>query len=185
MKKLAILAASAVLALSGCVHVISEESRNLVDPSIAFGNLRNAPDSYAGKYVMLGGAIAGVKNSKELAELEVVQANLDGSGYPDITDHRSGGRFLAITPYFLDPMVYKTGRGVTIVGEVKGKKVKPFDKTEYTYPVVMIREVRVFTREELLRNFYNYPPPYYYDPFWYPYPYFRYYPYWRHHPYWW
>jgi outer membrane lipoprotein len=185
MKKLALMVVSMLLTLSGCIHVISDESRNLVDPSISFGNLRQAPDSFAGKYVMFGGFIAGVKNAKDLSELEVVQANLDGSGYPDITDHYSGGRFLATTPAFLDPMVYRKERGVTIVGEVKGTKVMPLGKIEYTYPVVLIREIRVFTKAELLRNFYDYPPGYYYDPFWYPYPFWRYYPYWGRYPYWW
>lgn len=178
MKKLLLLC-TAFLFLAGCAHVISEESRNLVDPTIQFPNLRANPDSYAGKYVMLGGTIAGVQNSKDGSQLEVVQSPLESDDLPEEASHSSGGRFLATTSRFLDPIVYKMGRRVTVVGQVQGKKTLPIDKIEYTYPIIAIREIHVWRKSEIEQP--QYPPPgYYYDPFWFGGP-----PYywWYRHPY--
>jgi outer membrane lipoprotein len=164
---------SSFLLVTGCAHVISEESRNLVDPTIHFQNLRTDPDSYVGKYVMLGGVIAGVQNRKDGSQLEVVQSPLESDDLPEEVSHSSGGRFLATTSRFLDPIVYKAGRRVTMVGQVQGKKTLPIDQIEYTYPIISIREIHVWSKSDLQQP--QYPPPgYYYDPFWFwgpPYPY--------------
>jgi outer membrane lipoprotein len=172
VKKIVLLCASFLL-FAGCAHVISEESRNLVDPTIHFQSLLANPDAFVGKYVMLGGTIAGVQNSKESSQLEVVQSPLDSDEMPEAASHSSGGRFLATASRFLDPMVYKMGRRVTVVGQVEGKKTLPIDQVEYAYPIITIREIYVWSKSELEQP--QYPPPgYYYDPFWF-----------GGHPYWW
>lgn len=154
------------LFLAGCAHVMSDESLKLVDRRITFEDLRREPDSYIGKYVLLGGTIAGVKNAKDGGEMEVLQAPLDYSGLPEET-HYSGGRFIVVTTKFLDPLVYKSGRKVTVVGEVKGTKTRMIDEVSYTYPVVAEVEIRLMEKYESDRYYY-YPPyyPYYYDPYW-------------------
>jgi outer membrane lipoprotein len=177
MRSLMLIAAT-VLIFSGCAHVISEDSRSLVDPTITFSRLRAAPDSFVGKYVMLGGVVAGVRNEKDGSRLEVVQTPLESDDLPEEASHASGGRFLAVTSAFLDPLVYKTGRRVTLVGQVQGKQTLPIEQTEYTYPVLSLREIHVWKKSEI--NPPDYPPPgYYYDPFWWGPPY----PWWYRHPY--
>ena len=163
-----IVLGAALMVLSGCAHVISEESRRQVDPTIVFGNLREAPDRYLGKQVMLGGIIAAARNNREGGQLEVVQFDLDRLGVPQVS-WGSAGRFLATSPLFLDPVVFMQGRLVTLVGEVKGKMTRPLDEVEYTYPIVAIREIHVVNspEQEMMRS---YPPPsYYYDPYQYGY----------------
>jgi outer membrane lipoprotein len=153
-----------LLVLSGCAHVISEESRKLVDPTLTFGRLRETPDAFSGKYAMLGGIIAGVKNGKEGGQLEIVQFDLDSSDMPENV-YNSGGRFLVTSPAFLDAMVYKVGRLVTVVGEVKGTRTRPLDSVDYTYPVVSLREIHIWKGYEPDSG-YAYPPPApYYDPY--------------------
>lgn len=175
--KCLMMIAAAFLLLSGCAHVISEDSRSLVDPAITFSSLRAAPDSFVGKYVMLGGVLAGVRNDKDGSRLEVVQTPLESDDLPEEASHASGGRFLAVTTAFLDPLVYKTGRRVTLVGQVQGKQALPIDQTDYIYPVLTIREIHVWKKSEI--NPPDYPPPgYYYDPFWWGPPY----PWWYRHP---
>ena len=166
MKRLALLAVS-VLMLSGCASVISEQSRKLVDPNIQFGQLREKPDAYVGKYVMVGGRIVTVKNTKEGGVLEVVQFHLDSSGMPQATD-QTGGRFLATSTDFLDNAVFKPGRLITLVGEVKGKKTMPLDQIEYTYPVIAMREYYLWTETDYDRDYF-YPPLPYYDPYYFGY----------------
>ena len=169
MKKLLLMSLLALVTLSGCAHVISEEARRLVDPAVTFTKLRENPDASIGKYVMLGGVIAGAKNTKEGGVLEVVQVDLECDGIPEET-FRTGGRFLATTPSFLDIMVYKTGRLVTIVGEVKGKKTFPLDEIDYSYPVISIREIHVWKTNESEQGYpYPTPGPYLYDPYYYGY----------------
>jgi len=176
-----LLAAALLLLLSGCAHVISEESRALVDPAITFSALRAAPDTYRGRYVLLGGVVAGVQNEKEGSRLEVVQTPLDSDELPEEASHSSGGRFLALSSAFLDPLVYKQGRRVTLVGQVQGKRELPIDQVQYTYPVVVIREIHVWKKSEIEQPYYP-PPGYYYDPFLLPPPYAH--PWWYRRPYW-
>lgn len=169
MKKLIVLMLLAFTALAGCAHVISDESRRLVDPTLSFARLREDPDSHIGRYVMLGGMIAGVKNAREGSQLEAVQVRLDDSGTPE-DSFRSEGRFIATSDKFLDSMIFKPGRLITVVGEVKGKKIMPLDEVEYTYPVVAIREIHIWKDYDYERGYpYASPYPYYYyDPFYWP-----------------
>ncbi len=163
--------------LAGCAHVMSEDSMKLVDRHISFEELRKAPESYVGRYVLFGGTIAGVKNTKGGAELEVLQTPLGSTGTPEETQD-SGGRFIVSSHRFLDPLVYRNGRRVSVVGEVKGKKLRMIDEVEYVYP--FLAEVEMHLWESLQEERRHYPPPYYYDPFWDPWwPYRRpFYPYW-------
>lgn len=149
MRMLVILAAT-ILALAGCAHVVSDQSLRLVDRRVTFAELREDPDRYVGRYLLLGGGIAGVRNTSEGGELEVVQFKTDESG--EITDTAaSGGRFLAASRGFLDPEVYKTGLLVTLVGEVRGKKTMLLGEVEYVYPVLAIREIHLWKPEDLPR----------------------------------
>lgn len=166
MKKLIVLMLLTLAALAGCAHVISDESRRLVDPALTYGRLKEDPDAQVGRYVMLGGMIAGVKNAREGGQIEVVQVRLDDSGTPE-DPYYSEGRFLATTDKFLDSLIFKPGRLVTIVGEVKGKKTLPLDEVDYTYPVIAVREIHIWKNYDTERG-YQYPPPYYYyDPYYY------------------
>lgn len=159
-----IMPALVLLLITGCARVFSEESNRLVDPSVTFDRLHKEPGLFVGKFVKLGGTIVGTKNTKEGSEVEIVQFKLGIDDTPDETS-ASGGRFLAVTPEFLDGMIYKTGRPVALIGEMKGLKTQPLGETEYTYPVIAIKEIHVWKNSDL----YQYPPPYYYDPFLYPY----------------
>lgn len=157
-------------ALSGCAQVISEQGRRLVDPAVTFGKLKQHPDEFIGKYVVLGGIVAAARNAKEGGELEVVQVPLDSDDIP-LNTLSTGGRFLATSSQFLDAMIYKPGRLVTILGEVKGKQVRPLDEVDYTYPVVAIREIHVWKSPEAEKGFpYPAPGPFYnYEPYYYGY----------------
>ncbi len=164
------------LLLTGCAHVFSQQAESLVDPTVSFDQLKRNPAAYAGKYVKLGGTIVQTKNTKEGSQVEIVQFMLDSGDIPDDTS-RSGGRFLAITPDFLDTMIYKAERPVAIIGVVKGEKTLPLGETEYTYPLVSIVEIHVWKEPIVSQYPPPYPPYYYpglYDGWWYGLPYWRY-----------
>jgi outer membrane lipoprotein len=168
MKPLLLLFISFVL--SGCAHVISDEGLRLVDRSISFRTVRENPTHYIGKYIVAGGTIAAVRNSKEGAELEVVQLNLDRTGMPE-DNIRSDGRFIAISPDFLDSMIYSNGKMVTILGEISGQKTKKLEERDYSYPVLTIKEIHLWRSFDQERGYpYPIPAPYgFYDPYYYNY----------------
>ena len=142
MKRLLFLILTLLL-MAGCARVISESSMQLVDRNVTYGMLHENPDTYVGKYVLLGGTIAGVKNTTEGASLEVIQYELDFAQTPKVSG-QSGGRFLATTDAFLDPYIYKTGLKVTIAGKVLGKQIRPHDGEQYVYPVIAVKEMYLY-----------------------------------------
>ena len=162
-----LLSVLALFLIAGCGHVFSESARREVDKSITFGELKSDPKLFIGKYVKLGGEIAGLKNTEEGSQLQVVQFKLGSDDIPDESS-ASGGRFLAITPEYLDSMIYKTGRLVAIIGQVRGSKTLPLDEMQYTYPLISIVEIHVWKKSEV----YYYAPPYTYYPFVYPWPWY-------------
>lgn len=167
MKYFRYFIALAFFLCAGCAtHVISDESLRLVDRSLSFDQLKENPDRYVGSYALLGGVIASVSNNKQMGQLEIVQFQLDRDNMP-VESYRSGGRFLSQTDGFLDPYVYKTGRLVTIVGEVKGHKTMRLDQVEYDYPIIAVREIHLWRPVEV--RYYPYPYPYYNDYWWPPY----------------
>ena len=136
------------LLVTACAHKgVSKETLRLADRSITYQALREKPEQLAGTYVHLGGTIAGVKNSDSGGELEIVELPLDRSGKPGERSS-SGGRFLARDNRFLDPMVYRPGLTVSLVGEVQGQKTAVLDNVQYRYPVVLIKELYVWKPED-------------------------------------
>jgi outer membrane lipoprotein len=138
-----------MLFLSGCAHVMSEANLKLVDQSISFSDLKANPEALVGKTVLVGGIIAGVNSSGDVAMLEVTQLELFKNEVPN-EESRSGGRFLAISTELIDPVIYRPGKLVTIIGEVKGKKIQKIDGADYPYPLIAVKELRLFRPSEPL-----------------------------------
>jgi outer membrane lipoprotein len=89
----------------------------------------------------------------------------------------SQGRFVATKKEFLDPATLPAGTFVTITGAVAGTVILPLDETDYTYPVVEIKNLRVWLKEEEPPRIRPYigPGPYwgpYWSPYWRPWPYY-------------
>jgi len=146
--------------MSGCTHYISADSLQLVNQTIPFSAVKQNPDNYIDSYLLVGGEIAKVTNSKEGGEIEVVQVTVGNNGRPLGDIRNSEGRFLAQIGYFVDPVIYKEGMIVTVVGQVKGKKVQPLDSVSYTYPLLAVRELHLWQPNELQQS---YPPYTYYS----------------------
>lgn len=136
-----------VALISGCAPVISKQSLKLVDKKATFEEVKLNPQGNIGKNLLLGGYIARVANTKQGGELEVVQTDMDGDHRPQDTTG-SLGRFLARTDKFMDPMVYRVGLPVTLVGEMTGIETKTLFQVEYNYPVVKVKELHLWKEEE-------------------------------------
>jgi outer membrane lipoprotein len=134
------------LFFQGCTYAVSPAMVEKADKKITFEKLRADPDLYKGKLVIIGGTIDQVTNLKQGTLLEVVQKPLDYWGKPKRTD-RSGGRFLVLHPRYLDALVYAPGREITVAAQIEGTSSKTLGDTEYAYPIVISKELKLWARE--------------------------------------
>lgn len=156
-----------ILLVSGCAHVISKDLRAEADPTLSFAQVFRDPNAYKGKTVVWGGEIVQITNQKDGSTLvEVLERHLDWRGDPEATSP-SEGRFLVSSEKYLDPYIYRSGRRITVAGEILGEKTKVLGEMDYRYPLLS-------SKQTYLWPVYNYAPSpyYYYDPWWGPYPWY-------------
>src|SRR5512143_470670 len=122
MKKILALAVLALL-LQSCTYAISPEMAARADKTISFEMIQADPDTFKGKIILVGGTIAGTSTTKQGTLIEVIQKPLDYWGKPKRTDI-IGGRFLVLSPAFLNVMLFAPGRDVTVAAEVEGTRSK-------------------------------------------------------------
>jgi outer membrane lipoprotein len=146
MRTLSLILALLISGILGCTRPISKQSMALVDHTITFSALRTEPEKHVGQYVLLGGVIARVTNSQQGSELEVVQSELESRERPGDTTS-SQGRFLIRTDSFLDPVIYRIGLPVTVVGIFKGLERRPLLQMEYSYPLLVMQEIHLWQPE--------------------------------------
>lgn len=172
MKRLVLI--FVILTLAGCTYpvlkrdILKEGSRN-----VSFDVLRTDPERYKGKLFILGGIIAGSKITDEGTILEAMYVPVDSDGY--LKGSRSQeGRYLAIFPKsagYLDPMIYKRGRSISMAGDFVGTRTGKLDESNYVYPVFSIVQIHLWTEEDYYGYYYpSYGYPYYgypYGPYWY------------------
>jgi outer membrane lipoprotein len=169
----------ALLGTSGCASPNdSTDFDQLGGSHVAYAQVKTATETYKGQAVTFGGKVLSAKRLKEGTRLEILQLPLTSSLKPTFDLSKSQGRFVAMKKDFLDPATLPSGTFVTITGEVAGSVTLPLDETEYTYPVLDIKTVRVWPKDEdgpaHIRPYIG-PSPYW-GPYWYPY--------WRPWPYW-
>lgn len=93
------------------------------------------PRKLEGQSVIWGGTIVAVHNLADSTEIAVLAYPLDDSSYPQ-TDKEAKGRFIVRYPGFLDPLMYRLGRPLTVLGKVKGVRKGMVGQASYRYPVV-------------------------------------------------
>ncbi len=124
---------------AGCAPVISRSVLDSVNTDISFEEIIKEPAAMEGAMVLLGGRVVGVENLPEATLVEVLEYPL-GRNLRPLTAGASGGRFLARSRGFLDPLVYM-GRLVTVAGTLRQPVVRPLGKRSYVYPVVDVMEL--------------------------------------------
>jgi len=153
-----------VLLLNACAPVISPQLMEQVDRNLTYGSLASRPEEAQGKIVLLGGTIVQTVPKPEETEIEVVQKQVSSSGEPYLTD-KSEGRYLVVVNRFLDPAIYRSGRDITVAGEVQGSVLRRLGEIDYRYPVIAALEIYLW-KEPLSPQAYPYAYPF-------GYPYYR------------
>ena len=116
----AVLGLSLALALNGC-HPISRSVTKEAERNLSFAEIRENPDQYSGKTVVLGGTVIRTETRQDETVVEVRQMRLGGTLEPQEGD-KTGGRFLAVFPGPLDPAEYTEGRRITVGVEIEGRE---------------------------------------------------------------
>ena len=135
-----------MLLMSACAshRVVPNELEPLVDRAVTFREVIEAPESYQGRILVLGGEVLKAKRLKDGTQIEFLQLPLDKNEQPILNRQRSDGRFFAIQQEFLDPATIEAGTMMTIVGEVSGAKTDLLDEVEYRYPVLIVKHLHTW-----------------------------------------
>lgn len=134
------------LTVTACAEilVIPTSLEDRVDRTVSFVQLHEQPGEYHGRLVMLGGLVLKANRLKDRTQLEVLQLPLDSLHLPRAPLVQTQGRFLAFQNSFLHPAVFGNGTRVTLVGEVTGTTVQSLGETEYLYPTIEIKYLKVW-----------------------------------------
>ena len=164
-----------LFAIPACTPAISRSLRQQAEPALSFAALSSDPDAYQGKIVIVGGVIVQTTPKPGQTEVEIVQKPLDYFQEPQATD-TSLGRFLVVADRFLDPLIFRKDRKITVAGPVKGSEVRKVGDLDYRYPVIAGQEVKLWPIPRPDPYLYPYPwgygiPAYYYWGPWGPGPY--------------
>ena len=130
------------LPLISCVHPISEESRNEIDPETTVAMVSEDPKAFLDQHLIMGGVVIALEDD-EGSVLEIMEWQLNRWGEPLYLDN-SGRRFLIKTPERLDPKVYEPGILVTLTGIVLGHETRLLEEHEYNYPVFYLAEIHLW-----------------------------------------
>jgi outer membrane lipoprotein len=135
-----------LLLLTGCAgsQLVSSDIEGRISREVSFQSLQADPDTFRGRWVVLGGKVLSPKRLKHETQIEILQLPLDKADRPNPMLTESRGRFLAIQQEFLDPAIVPPGTFVSLVGEVIGGKTLPLNETSYTYPVAQIKTMKVW-----------------------------------------
>ena len=142
MKKLVVLCLFTLL-LQGCTYAISRSMTAEADKTITFEMLQTDPDAFKGKIIILGGTISQINTTKKGTLIEVIQKPLDYWGKPKRTK-RTEGSFLVLHPGYLNTMIFTPGREITVAAEVEGTRSKALGEMEFTYPLVLAKELKLW-----------------------------------------
>ena len=169
-----LLSITAILLLAAC-SITPEPLRDAPADSPTLSQLREAPQAYLDTALRWGGTIAKVLNTAEGSQVEIVARRLQTNGQPRREDH-SEGRFIALVPNFLDPVIYSPGRQITVTGHFIGEQQRALGEMSYRYPQIEVSSLYLWPEQRPVGT----PDPFHRDP-WYPHGY----PYWpMRDPYW-
>ena len=105
-----------LLLLSGCASTPDFNTAQ-VDHSLTPQGAVAEPAINIGKMALWGGTIIDTRNLTEATRLEVLAYPLDGSHRP-LLESKPLGRFIIMSPGYLEPNAYAAGRLVTVLGTV-------------------------------------------------------------------
>jgi outer membrane lipoprotein len=127
--------------------VVPEEFESQIDTSVTFPQLLDAPRTYSGRTVLLGGEILSAKRISGGMQLEILQLPVSNNDPPAERRSESQGRFLAMNRTVIDAAALPPGTRVTVIGSVTGDALQQWDESEYRYPTLEVRHLHAWAPE--------------------------------------
>jgi outer membrane lipoprotein len=146
----------------GCSNVPQQLQVPETTPLTSYESARNYPadsinaDSQTVEFKSLarwGGVIASTENTEGMTQLEIVQFALSSNSRPNVTDN-SAGRFRVKVNQFLDPMIYKEGRELTVLGSISSSEKGYIGKQSYVFPVLLSQQLYLWQPEKQIETHY-------------------------------
>lgn len=155
-----------VLLVTGCASYPSMVEVPEGTELVKFSEENKVGTSHVGKQARWSGVIADVKNGKKKTTVEVLYYPAQSNGRPK-TSGEPLGRFRAQVDKFLDPAVYKKGKSITALGNLKQKETGKIGEYEYEYPTIANAKVFLWpklqppTQVEFYYGWHGYHPRWY------------------------
>ena len=169
-----IICALLAVLLAGCSSNIPAEIKHTQPGSPDVTQVLANPQAHLQKKVRWGGVILTTENRENASWVTIIAFPLNDRGEPQISD-QSPGRFIAVVDEFLEPLVYKNDRSITVTGSFSNTETINIGDFPYAYPVIQVDNYYLWPPKADVKD--SDFPPWWYDPWYYPYyPYYRYYP---------
>lgn len=154
--------------LAGCASYPFDKSLRDQAKPYSMSQVQTNPKTTRGATVIWGGRIIKTINGTNGGEVYVLQLPLNRREQPTSDDTKSGGRFIAVSPEFLDPAAYPPGRLITVAGQLDGVRDRYVDNLLYAYPVVQIRQSHRWASQQRDDYYYTVYPGWYWgsNPLW-------------------
>jgi outer membrane lipoprotein len=166
MKKLLLLS---VFLLSACNSIPERLRVSETTPLVEFADVRQMYQGFEGMQARWGGLIAKVDVREKQTMMEVVNFDLEGSSRPKVADNTQG-RFRVYIDGLLDPLLYKEGRSVTVLGTIEASESGLIGEQEYLYPRLKAEQVYLWKEIKEVRINTIHTPYWYYPHYWHYYP---------------
>ncbi len=136
---------SSVLVLAGCASYpeqvrVADEATLVSFPATIKAGLTQGPARWSG-------VIAKVQNNSQNTRLEIVYFPSGAHGRP-LVEKNTEGRFVAYAKGFLDPVVYQSGKQVTVLGQLAPFEAGKVDQYQYSYPVIEASAVYLWPKQQ-------------------------------------
>ena len=145
--------------------------RTQIKHTLSFSQIKAFPDDHKEQVVMLGGQVLSAKRLPDSTELVILQLPLLHDDAPTTELTHSQGRFITYQAEFLDPATVPPGTRLTIIGALSGSVTQALDETDYTYPTLIVKHLKIWPTYSYDSNRYRQGYPYY-GPYPYAYPFY-------------
>lgn len=152
--------------LTACSSHLSPEISQALEGAPSVSQVLDNTDLYLSQKIRWGGLILDTENKLDTSWLTIVAFPLNDRGRPKLSA-QSPGRFIAIVDEFLEPLVYKSDREITLTGRIFRTETRMVGEFPFAYPVIEVKHYHLWTPSPKVDP--DYPPYWWYDPWYSPY----------------
>lgn len=139
---------------AGCsqYNVVPDRLEDQVNHTLKFEQIRENPDAYKGKLVVVGGEVLSIDRRQDKTTIEVLQLPLTDDFIPGERRTATQGRFVAVSKGKdpLDPAVLEKGDSISLVGEILGRTMIQVGEDEKNAPLFGIKDLTIWEESRYL-----------------------------------